>query len=89
MFAELDDEAYGDMAATMRDLAGELEAPVLICLEGGYAPEALALSLCATIEALDGGPAPAPSPAAVAGPSPERARLFPPASEVVRGRAPP
>jgi acetoin utilization deacetylase AcuC-like enzyme len=49
---ELDDAAYGDMAATMRDLAAELEAPVLICLEGGYALGALARSVVATLEAL-------------------------------------
>ena len=34
-----------DMAATMRDLAAELGAPVLICLEGGYSLGALSRSV--------------------------------------------
>jgi acetoin utilization deacetylase AcuC-like enzyme len=50
----LDEDAYADMAATMRDLAAELDAPVLVCLEGGYAEDALAASVVATIDALDG-----------------------------------
>jgi acetoin utilization deacetylase AcuC-like enzyme len=49
----VDTEAYADMAASIRDLAAELEAPVLVCLEGGYAPRALAESVVATIAALD------------------------------------
>jgi acetoin utilization deacetylase AcuC-like enzyme len=55
-------EAYADMAATMRDLASELDVPVLVCLEGGYAPSALAASVVATIEALDGDREPASAP---------------------------
>ena len=47
--------AYADMAATMRDLAAELEAPVLVCLEGGYDPGALAASVLATARALGKG----------------------------------
>jgi acetoin utilization deacetylase AcuC-like enzyme len=55
-------EAYGDMAATVRDLAAELGAPILVCLEGGYEPFALATSVLATVEALagDGEPRRAP-----------------------------
>jgi acetoin utilization deacetylase AcuC-like enzyme len=49
---ELDDAAYGDMAASMRELAAELEAPLLVCLEGGYALGALSRSVVATLEAL-------------------------------------
>jgi len=85
----VDESGYATMAASVRRVAEELTVPVLVCLEGGYSPEALALSLCATIEALDGVPAPAPAPAAVAGPYLERARRFAPAPEVVRGRAAP
>jgi acetoin utilization deacetylase AcuC-like enzyme len=48
---ELDDRAYWDMAATMRELATELEAPLLICLEGGYALGALSRSVVATLDA--------------------------------------
>ena len=33
------------MTASMRDLAAELGAPVLVCLEGGYDPVALAASV--------------------------------------------
>jgi acetoin utilization deacetylase AcuC-like enzyme len=50
----LETETYGEMAATLRDLAAELGAPVLVCLEGGYALEALADSVSATIAALNG-----------------------------------
>jgi acetoin utilization deacetylase AcuC-like enzyme len=70
----VDTEAYGDMTATMRDLAAELDVPVLVCLEGGYAPEALAASVVATIDALDGGQAPSPAPAEPAAPHLERVR---------------
>jgi acetoin utilization deacetylase AcuC-like enzyme len=49
---ELDDAAYGDLAASMRELAVELEAPLLVCLEGGYALGALSRSVVATLEAL-------------------------------------
>lgn len=43
---------YAEMTATMRDLGRELEAPVLICLEGGYDVGALADSVLATVEAM-------------------------------------
>ncbi len=56
-------EAYGEMTASMRELGSELGAPVLVCLEGGYAPAALAASVLATVEALgaDGEPRRAPA----------------------------
>ena len=38
-------EAYGEMTAAIRDVAAELGAPVLVCLEGGYSPSALAASV--------------------------------------------
>jgi acetoin utilization deacetylase AcuC-like enzyme len=70
---ELDEAAYGDMAATMRELAAELEAPILVCLEGGYALGALAASVVATLESLSGGAPPREaSPEAAV---PHRARL--------------
>ena len=47
-------EAFGDMAASFRDLAAELDVPVLVCLEGGYAPDALAASVVTTLRTLDG-----------------------------------
>jgi acetoin utilization deacetylase AcuC-like enzyme len=59
----VDTEAYADMTATMRDLAAELGAPVLICLEGGYAPRALSASVVATLGALDNETAPRAAPA--------------------------
>ncbi len=49
---ELDDAAYGDMATSMWELATELEAPLLVCLEGGYALGALSRSVVTTLEAL-------------------------------------
>ena len=45
----LDEAAYAEMAASMRDLAAELGAPVLVCLEGGYDLGALAASVVATL----------------------------------------
>jgi acetoin utilization deacetylase AcuC-like enzyme len=51
---EVDDAGYWDMAATMRELAGELGVPLLICLEGGYSLAALARSVVATLEAVSG-----------------------------------
>jgi len=45
---------YAAMAAHVRDLGRDLGAPVLVCLEGGYAPGALAASVLATVRALGG-----------------------------------
>jgi acetoin utilization deacetylase AcuC-like enzyme len=45
-------EGYASMAATMREEAAKLDAPLLVCLEGGYDRQALAASVLATIEAL-------------------------------------
>jgi acetoin utilization deacetylase AcuC-like enzyme len=70
---ELDEAAYADMAASIRELAGELEVPVLVCLEGGYALGALAASVMATLEALGDGAAPRQAPEGPA--SPHRDRL--------------
>ena len=58
----LDAAAFADMAATVRDLGTDLEAPVLVCLEGGYALTALADSVAATIEALAGERPPRKAP---------------------------
>jgi acetoin utilization deacetylase AcuC-like enzyme len=75
---ELDDAAYWDMAATMRDLAGELEVPLLICLEGGYSLGALSRSVVATLDAASGGDSPREAPAEPAAPYRERlARFWP------------
>jgi acetoin utilization deacetylase AcuC-like enzyme len=68
----VDTDGYADMAATMREAAAELEAPVLVCLEGGYDPKALAASVLATIEALGSERQPAAAPADPAGPYVER-----------------
>ena len=70
----LDEDAYADMAASMRKVGAELGAPVLVCLEGGYAPRALAASVVATIGALDGEREPPPAPAEAAAPHLERLR---------------
>jgi acetoin utilization deacetylase AcuC-like enzyme len=48
----VDEEGYCAMAATMRDVAAELGAPILVCLEGGYDPDALADSVLATLAGL-------------------------------------
>jgi acetoin utilization deacetylase AcuC-like enzyme len=52
---ELGADDYGEMAAMVGALAAELDAPVLVCLEGGYNREALASSVLATVEALADG----------------------------------
>ena len=62
------------MTATMRDLAAELEAPVLVCLEGGYDLGALAASVAATLEALGDDRAAREAPAEAAGSHIFRAR---------------
>jgi acetoin utilization deacetylase AcuC-like enzyme len=48
----LDAGAYGDMAASLRDAAARRGIGVVACLEGGYAPEALADSVSATLAAF-------------------------------------
>jgi acetoin utilization deacetylase AcuC-like enzyme len=70
---DLDEDAYADMAAAIRDLGAELEAPVLVVLEGGYDLGALSASVAATIEALGGDRAPRQAPLEAAGPHLERA----------------
>jgi acetoin utilization deacetylase AcuC-like enzyme len=58
-------EAYGQMTAAIRDVAVELGVGVLVCLEGGYSPPALAESVVATLTALGDGTVPrGTSPAA-------------------------
>lgn len=69
---ELDESVYGEMAASMRELGTELEAPVLVCLEGGYALKALATSVVATLDALSGDRPPGAAPEGPAEPYRER-----------------
>ena len=64
----LDEAAYADMAATMRELGAELEAPILVCLEGGYDLGALSASVAATLEALAGTDPPRETPREAAEP---------------------
>jgi acetoin utilization deacetylase AcuC-like enzyme len=45
-------EGYAQMAASVRALADELDAPVGVVLEGGYDLEALAESSVATLEVI-------------------------------------
>ena len=71
---ELDERAFGEMAASLRDLAARLEIPVLVCLEGGYALRALAASVSATIAAFRGATACRQAPAQLA--APYRAQLL-------------
>ena len=49
---EVTEEGFASMAASMRAVAGELGVPLGLVLEGGYALEALARSVVATLEAL-------------------------------------
>jgi acetoin utilization deacetylase AcuC-like enzyme len=73
---ELDDATFGDMAATMRDLATELRAPVLICLEGGYSLGALSRSVVETLEAFSGDREPRTAPPEPGGAYRERLALL-------------
>jgi acetoin utilization deacetylase AcuC-like enzyme len=72
----LDEGAYGDMAASMRELAAELGVPVLVCLEGGYDLEALASSVVATVAALTDSTEPRRAPSDPAEPYRERVRRY-------------
>jgi acetoin utilization deacetylase AcuC-like enzyme len=76
---ELDDAAFADLSATMRDLAGELGAPVLICLEGGYSLGALSRSVVATLEAFSADRPARRAPTEPAAPHRERLARFWPA----------
>ncbi len=49
---EVSDEGYRAMAAQVAGLAGEKGVPVLVCLEGGYDPDALGRSVVATLDGL-------------------------------------
>ena len=69
----LDEQAYADMSAVIRDLAAELDVGVLVCLEGGYDPSALAESLLASVQALNGEGTPGEAPVEAA--DPHRSRL--------------
>ena len=51
---ELDTGSYAEMARHLRVLGEEVGAPVGVVLEGGYALDALAASVAATLEALVG-----------------------------------
>jgi acetoin utilization deacetylase AcuC-like enzyme len=75
----LDERAYADMAATVRELGEELGAPILVCLEGGYAVDALVASVLATLEALSGSAAPRAVPPEAAAADRERLNRYWPA----------
>ena len=46
------ERGFAEMSTAMRGLAAELEVPLGAVLEGGYALDALARSVAATLEAL-------------------------------------
>jgi acetoin utilization deacetylase AcuC-like enzyme len=54
----VDEDGYRQMAASVRAVADELGAPLLVCLEGGYDPGALARSVLATLGGVADGVAP-------------------------------
>ena len=58
----LTEESYAAMAATMRVLAAEFGAPLVIVLEGGYDLTALGRSVAATMAAAAGDGAPPEGP---------------------------
>ena len=71
---EVTEDGYREMAATMADVAAELEAPLLICLEGGYDPGALGASVVATLDAVRTGGTTGGSDTSLAEPYRERFR---------------
>jgi acetoin utilization deacetylase AcuC-like enzyme len=73
---EVDDGGYREMAASMRELAGALGAPLLVCLEGGYSLDALARSVVATLDAISGDRSPRQALRAPAAPYRERLAPF-------------
>jgi acetoin utilization deacetylase AcuC-like enzyme len=50
----LDEDTFAQLACHVRDLGASLGAPIGAVLEGGYAPDALARSVIATVSALGG-----------------------------------
>ncbi|MDO9354901.1 MAG: histone deacetylase [Solirubrobacteraceae bacterium] len=58
------DAGFAAMAVAIREVAGELGAPVGLALEGGYDVDALARSFCDTLEALGAQVPPASEPVA-------------------------
>jgi acetoin utilization deacetylase AcuC-like enzyme len=54
----LSEDSYAALAATMRELANEQEAPIAFVLEGGYDLRALATSVVAVLEAARGDGSP-------------------------------
>jgi acetoin utilization deacetylase AcuC-like enzyme len=65
---------YHEMAASLRLAAEELEIGVVACLEGGYALDALADSVVATVEGFTGSATPRRAAADPAAPHRERLR---------------
>jgi acetoin utilization deacetylase AcuC-like enzyme len=63
----LSTEDFGQMAVEVRELGAHLGAPVGAVLEGGYAPDALADSVAATMRGLGGAGAPVPAPETAVG----------------------
>jgi acetoin utilization deacetylase AcuC-like enzyme len=72
-------EDFGQMAVEVRELAARLGAPVGAVLEGGYAPNALADSVAATMRGLGGAgePGTAPETAVAAEAAGRVARFWP------------
>ena len=70
---QVDEAGYRGMAGAIARVARELEAPVLVCLEGGYHQAALARSVLATLEGLSAGGSAADVPRELA--EPHRARV--------------
>ena len=59
---ELASGDYRSLAAAVAGLADELEVPVVVCLEGGYALEALGESVAETVAGLGSGEPPPEAP---------------------------
>ena len=69
----VDEDGYRHMAAALAAEAAALDAPVLVCLEGGYDPDALAASVLATLDGIAKATAPPEADRSLA--EPHRARV--------------
>jgi acetoin utilization deacetylase AcuC-like enzyme len=70
----VDTAGFGEMTAAIRDVAGELDVPVCVVLEGGYEPAALGDSVVATLAALRDHRPPVPADPSAAEPHLTRLR---------------
>ena len=73
---EVSDEGYRTLGSLVASIAIELGVPVLVCLEGGYDPDALGRSVVAMLDGLQAGDEPPDAGESLAAPYRERFAEF-------------